>query len=153
MRVDEEIWLVCMRVQDMGCDPAEGSIAMNCDLCNAEIWVARSSQIMLASGEPYRRICLNCASERADFKKPESTAEEIARLRAQAEEAFDKMNNLHDEGEIRRQFELANDSLDSAASLAREGGLDETAKELDERALHIRRVYRHQFMNPPDLTP
>jgi hypothetical protein len=78
--------------------------------------------------------------------------EEIAKLTAQAEKAYDTMYDLYDDGGIRWQFELAYDSLLSAARTATEIGLTEEAAAAQARAQHIRQVYRHQFMRPPDLS-
>jgi hypothetical protein len=76
--------------------------------------------------------------------------EEIARLKSQAGRAYDSMYDLYEDAEIRWQYELAYESLISVVRLAEELGLTEEAAAAEERAQHIRKVYRHQFMRPPD---
>jgi len=73
---------------------------------------------------------------------------EIARLKAQAEKAYDEMYELHDDREIRRRSEFACEWLLSAARLARELGLVQDAANHEQRARHIREVYRRQFRQP-----
>jgi len=75
---------------------------------------------------------------------------EVAKLKEQDEKAYSQMYELHDDKEIRWQYELAYDSLRSAARIAREVGLAEEAAEAEKRAEHVREVYRHQFMQSPD---
>jgi len=155
----EPAWLICIPVAEMEVEPAEGSVERPCAECGVPVWVARSSQLMLASGDPYRVMCTNCATEleeiRAERPEPESERqtklELIAQLKAKAEAAYDKMHDLDDDREIAWEFEIAYDSLLAAARLAREFGLANEAEAHDQRAAHIRKVYRRQFMYPPDL--
>lgn len=76
---------------------------------------------------------------------------EIAKLKAQAEKAYDEMYELHDDREIAWRAEFAEAWLRSAARLEREAGLLAEASETEKRAMHIRTVYRRQFMQPPDF--
>jgi acyl-CoA reductase-like NAD-dependent aldehyde dehydrogenase len=76
----------------------------------------------------------------------------IAEIVRGAEEDYDKMYDAHDERTAKWQYELACDALNYAAKLARELDLEKEALEYEARAKHIRLVFRHQFMQPPDLS-
>lgn len=148
--------LICVRVLEMDVEPATGSVQMACTECGSAIWVAASSQDMLVAGGPYKIICMQCASELSKGMEIEpgrdaSSSSAIERLQAEAESAFDRMYELHEECEIRRQFELATGLLTSAERLARDAGLPERAEEAERRRRHIRMVYYHQFVQPPKL--
>jgi hypothetical protein len=157
----EPAWLICVPVAEMEAEPAEGSVERLCAACGTPVWVARSSQLMLASGDPYQVMCTNCAMQleemRALHPEPEQECvrqtklELIARMKAAAEAAYDKMYDLGDDQELKREFETACDSLQIAASLARELGLEAEAEAHEQRADRIRKVYRSQMMYPPDL--
>ena len=77
---------------------------------------------------------------------------QIAVLVRDAEAAYDKMYDVHDQRDAKWQFELAYDWLRDAAKIARELELEKEALAYEERAQHIRKVFRHQFMMPPDLS-
>lgn len=76
----------------------------------------------------------------------------MEKLRVEAEAAYDQMYEVHSHREAHWQFELAYDWLREAVEIARSLGLEERAAAMEKRAEHIRKVYRHQFMNPPDLS-
>lgn len=148
--------LICVRVLEMDVEPAKGSIQMACTECGSAIWVAASSQDMLVKGGPYKVICMQCASELSKGMEIEpgrdaSPSSAIERLQAEAEATFDRMYDLHEEGEIQRQFELATSLLTSAERLARDTGWPDRAAEAARRREHIRMVYYHQFVPPPKL--
>ncbi len=155
----EPAWLICVPVEEMELEPAEGSVERPCAECGTPVWVAQSSQTMLNSGGLYRLMCTNCAiaieeeqgMQRELERERESKLERIEYLKTQAETAYENMFDLKNGREIKWEFEAAYDSLIEAARLARELGLDEEAEANTERAGHIRMVYRHQFMHPPDL--
>jgi hypothetical protein len=77
---------------------------------------------------------------------------QIAKLVKDAEEAYDKMYDAHHPRDAKWQYELAYDWLHDAAKQLRELDLEDVALTLETRAQHIRTVYRHQFMMPPDLS-
>jgi hypothetical protein len=140
---------------EMTAEPAAGSLKFACPTCDAAIWIAPSSMQMLASDVPYVLRCMQCASS-ANGEEARTDSEvnlaEMVRLRTQAEAAYDKMYDLFNDYEIKWQYELASETLRSAAELARELGLMEEGDACETRAEHIRKVFRHQFMRPPDLT-
>jgi len=150
----EDTLLVCMPVKEMEGEPVAGSVAMLCDECGAAIWVAPSSRALLDRGDPFLLACTQCALKEALRSTAVTGAERksraIERLRKQAEEAYDRMYDARDDRAARWEYEMAYDSLRSAAGLARELGRIEDAVALDRRAEHIRKVFRHQFMYPPD---
>ena len=160
----EPAWLICVPVAEMEVEPAEGSVERPCAECGTPVWVAQSSQPMLDSGNLYRVMCTNCAIElekeqalHLDLepdpeRKRQEILERIAQLKTKSEAAYDKMYDLSEDREIRWEFEIAYDGLHEAARLARELGLVGEAEAHDQRAAHIRKVYRHQFMYPPDLS-
>ncbi|HWG20370.1 MAG TPA: hypothetical protein VG225_07545 [Terracidiphilus sp.] len=153
--MNEPAWLICVPVAEMVGNPAEGSVQLMCEGCGAALWVARSSQQMLASGETYMLLCMHCATNLSEGSPvdtaPENPLQQVERLKARAEAAYDKMYDLHDERAIKWEYETAYDSLRDAARAAREAGLDDEADACEKRAQHIRLVFRHQFMMPPDL--
>lgn len=75
----------------------------------------------------------------------------IAHLVSEAEAAYDQMYEVHDPRDAKWQYELAYDWLREAAALCRELGNEADSETHEKRAEHIKKVYRHQFMNPPDL--
>lgn len=148
--------LICVRVEEMEVAPAEGSIQLKCMECGAAIWAARSSQDLLAHGEDFRLVCMHCANELTKaalaLDEPgQSVQTQIARLRSNAEAAYDSMYELHDDREIRWQFELADDLLREAVKTAREAAMPDEADTMERRRQHIRQVYFHQFVQPPHL--
>jgi hypothetical protein len=91
----------------------------------------------------------------SEEEKPLTREEAQARISAlvrDAEAAYDKMYDVHDPRDAKWQYELAYDWLRDAAKIERELGLEEDAMAHEARAQHIRTVYRHQFMMPPDLS-
>lgn len=148
--------LICVRVDEMEVPPAEGSVQLKCMECGAAIWAARSSQELLAKGDDFRLVCMHCANELTRTalaaEEPDQSAEaQIERLRSNAEAAYDSMYALHDEREIRWQFELADDLLREAVKTAREAAMPDEANAIECRRQHIRQVYFHQFVQPPHL--
>ncbi len=77
---------------------------------------------------------------------------QIAVLVRDAEAAYEKMYDVRDQRDAKWQYELAYDWLHDAAKIARGLELEKEAVAYEERAQHIRKVYRHQFMMPPDLS-
>jgi hypothetical protein len=69
----------------------------------------------------------------------------LARLKTEAEAAYDKMYNVHTDNDTRLQFDLAEEMLIQASRLATELGMEDESKSLRARCQHIRNVYRHQF--------
>jgi hypothetical protein len=139
--------IVCIRADEMAGDPVAGSYRGRCSRCGAEILVAPSSQRMLTLGA--QPVCLTCAA--ADRSAPDlARLENIARLKAKAEAAYDDIYNMHDGPQIAEKVEFALAWLRSAAQLEREAGLTMDADATEKHADHIRTVYRHQFMHPPD---
>lgn len=139
--------IVCIRADQMAGDPVAGSYRGLCSRCGAEVLAAPSSHRMLTLGA--QPVCLTCAAaERpaADLER----LEQIARLKAKAEAAYDDIYNMHDDRQIAEKVEFALAWLRSAAQLEREAGLTMEADATEKRAEHIRTVYRHQFMQPPD---
>lgn len=139
--------VVCIRVDQMGGDPVAGSYRGGCRRCGAEILVAPSSHRMLSLGA--QPLCLACAAvdrAAADIERFEN----IARLKAKAEAAYDDIYNMYDGRQIAEKIEFALAWLRSAAQLERDAGLTIAAEATEKRAEHIRKVYRHQFMQPPD---
>lgn len=148
--------LICVRVEELEVPPAEGSVQLNCMECGAAIWAALSSQDLLAQGDDFRLVCMHCANEltRAALAadEPDQSAQaQIARLRSNAETAYESMYELHDDREIRWNFELADDLLREAVKTARDAAMPDEAETLERRRQHIRQVYFHQFVQPPHL--
>lgn len=139
--------IVCIRVDQMRGDPVAGSYRGRCSRCGAEVLIAPSSHRMLSLGA--QPVCLSCAAvdrPAADVER----LERIARLKAKAEAAYDDIYNMYDDRQIAEKVEFALAWLRSAAQLEREAGLIAHAEATEKRADHIRKVYRHQFMQPPD---
>ena len=84
-------------------------------------------------------------------RTPEEKAARIALIVHDAEKAYDQMYEAHGFREAKWQYELAYDWLHEAAKLCRELGNEKGAEAHEARAEHIKTVYRHQFMDPPDL--
>lgn len=139
--------VICLRADQMIGEPTAGSHHGRCPGCDAELLIAPSSQVAISEGAEV--ICLTCASQHQPGIDAQRH-EEIARLKAKAEAAYDAIYNMHDDRQIAWNAELAEDWLRSAARLEREAGLAEDADATEKRAQHIRKVYRHQFMQPPD---
>lgn len=139
--------VVCIRVDQMAGDPVAGSYRDRCARCGADVLVAPSSHRMLTLGA--QPLCLSCAA----IDRPAAEIgrfESIARLKAKAEAAYDDIYNMHDSRQIAEKVEFALAWLRSAAQLEREAGLTADADATEKRAAHIRTIYRHQFMHPPD---
>jgi len=153
--VAEDTLLVCMPVKEMLGEPVGGSVSMLCDECGQAIWVAPSSRMMLDQGDPFLLVCTRCAVKKVHTAGPltgvERKSREMERLRKQAEEAYARMYDAQNDHAAKWEYETAYDALRSAARLARELDRLEDALAMDKRAEHIRKVYRHQFMYPPDL--
>ena len=151
----EETLLVCMPVKEMDGEPVTGSVTLLCDECGKAVWVAPSSQQMLETGDPFLLVCTHCAlketREAGAVTGTERKKREIERLRKQAEEAYGRMYDSKNEHAAKWEYETAYDSLRLAARLARELDRLDEALAMDKRAEHIRKVYRHQFMYPPDV--
>jgi hypothetical protein len=145
----EPTFVMCVRVDQMIGEPVEGSSRELCSSCGAEVWAAPSSRSVVAE-KALAIFCIQCAAP-GNAAEDEERAAAIARLKREAEQAYDEMYDLHDDREIRWRAEFAVEGLRSAARLEREAGLVEDAEATEARAQHIRRVYRHQFMQPPDL--
>lgn len=139
--------IICIRVDQMAGDPVAGSYRGRCSRCGAEVLVAPSSHRMLSLGA--QPLCLSCAAVDRSAAEIER-AENIARLKAKAEAAYDDIYNMHDDRQIAEKVEFALAWLRSAAQLEREAGLTADADATEKRAQHIRTVYRHQFLQPPD---
>jgi hypothetical protein len=139
--------VICLRADQMIGEPTAGSYHGRCPQCNAEILIAPSSEVMISQGADV--LCLSCAAQDQPGIDTERR-EEIARLKAKAEAAYDAIYQMHDDRQIAWKAELAEDWLRSAARLEREAGLAEDADATEKRAQHIRKVYRHQFLQPPD---
>lgn len=140
--------IFCLRMDQIGDDPTAGSMRGRCSRCGADVLVAPSSQLMLTEGA--QPVCLSCAALDQPGIDTERL-EQIARLKAKAEAAYDAMYDMYDDRRIASNAELAQDWLRDAARLEREAGLAADAEATGNRAGHIRKVYRHQFMQPPDL--
>lgn len=148
--------LICVRVEEMEAAPAEGSVQLNCMECGAAVWAALSSQELLAQGDDFRLVCMHCANELTKASlaadEPDQSAQaQIERLRANAEAAYDSMYALHDDRQIRWQFELADDLLREAVNTAVAAAMPQEADAIERRRQHIRQVYFHQFVQPPHL--
>lgn len=81
----------------------------------------------------------------------EEKALRIAHFVRDAEAAYNQMYAVHDFRQAKWQFELAYDWLREAAKLCRELGNEKGAEAHEARAEHIKKVFRHQFRDPPDL--
>jgi hypothetical protein len=68
----------------------------------------------------------------------------LAKLKAGAKAAYDKMCDVH----TRWQFELADEMLSEAWRIAQELSMKEEAEAIRLRHQHIRDVSRHQFRGP-----
>lgn len=142
--------VICLRVDQMDGDSVAGSLRGRCSSCAADVLFAPSSQAIISEGAEL--VCLNCAARdktRIDIDR----LEKIARLKARAEAAYDAIYELHDDQQIARNVDSAESWLLSAAELERKAGLTMDAEATEKRAYHIRMVYRHQFMLPPDTHP
>jgi prophage antirepressor-like protein len=73
---------------------------------------------------------------------------ELARLRAQAEKAYDDMYEAHDQRAIDTCYRDAKEWLFDAIGLAHRLGLATEEKTLTDHLDHIKAVYHHQFFNP-----
>ena len=154
--MSDEAYLVCIRVVDMVGEPEAGSVRFVCSRCEEAIWLSPASRQMLASKAAAFAICMQCAAaataDDAAAPEPPKIEVEIAQLTARAEQAYDQMYEVCSSYEARSHFEMAWESLQAAARLAREAGLNDEAQAHEQRAQHMREVFRHQFMQPPDLT-
>jgi hypothetical protein len=72
----------------------------------------------------------------------------LARLKTEAEAAYDKMYNVYTDNDTRLQFDLAEEMLIQASRLATELGMEDESNAIRARCQHIRNVYRHQFRRP-----
>ena len=145
--------LICMRVIDMTVGPSPGSISLACPVCAEAIWVSLSSQQMLASSRSFQLCCTHCADPSQHWPHGPDDVDKhqrFADLKAQGEDAYKRMYESHNDQEIKWLFELAYESLRSAARISTELSLHSEAKTCQQRAEHVRVVYRQQFMQPPD---
>lgn len=75
----------------------------------------------------------------------ETKLENLARLKALAEKAYDDMYEAHSHRQADDFYRDAKDYYDDAIGLARHLGLIQEAETMSERLWHIKQVYRHQF--------
>lgn len=139
--------VICLRIGQMDGDPVAGSLRGQCSSCGADVLFAPSAQAIISEGAEL--VCLTCEAR----DEPEidiEQREKIARLKAKAEGAYDAIYEMHDDEQISRNVDSAEAWLLSAAELERKAGLITDAEATEKRAHHIRAVYRHQFMPPPD---
>jgi hypothetical protein len=118
------------------------------------VWMAQSSQQMLASGDPYVLICMHCAppapAEQPVERNREWKLAEIARLEALAEESCTQMRVLREGPLSDLHYELASECLLDAARIARELGLHREAGAAEARAAQIRQLHEGQIRDARD---
>ena len=75
----------------------------------------------------------------------EAEIQQLERLKAMGEKAYDEMYEVHSQREVNASYRDAKDAFDDAIGLARGLGLAQEAEALSERLAHIKAVYRSQF--------
>jgi hypothetical protein len=69
----------------------------------------------------------------------------LAKLKAEAEAAYDEMYNVYADAQVKWRFEIADEALSAAWRIAQELGMEEESNAIRIRQQHIRNVYEHQF--------
>jgi len=149
----EASMVICARVAEMSAAHVAGSIQGHCFHCGAPVWISPTSRVLIEE-QSNPICCVQCASSHRELPPaPEVSADaraSIDQLRAQAERAYEGVQELRDEREIRWRCELAVDSLRSAGRIAREFELVEEALALERRADHIHSVCGRRLRQPPN---
>jgi hypothetical protein len=95
-------------------------------------------------GPDTRAPILSNLSTMPDENRSEKLAR-LAKLKAEAEAAYDEMYNVYAEGQVKWRFEIADEALSAALRIAQELEMDEECNAIRIRQQHIGDVYRHQF--------
>jgi hypothetical protein len=83
-------------------------------------------------------------STMSDENRTEKLAR-LAKLKAQAEAAYDEMYNVYADAQVKWRYEIADEALSAALRIAQELEMEEECNTIRIRQQHIGDVYRHQF--------
>jgi hypothetical protein len=143
--------IICLRVPpDAEMEQyAQGSAIRKCSLCESDVLVSPSIQMILAHGEN-QIVCMECGTEaRPPEVSPEERRGKLRQLeicKQAGEQAYDDMyEKSHNPSDATAYFSDAKESFYTAIGLARELGLEQEVENLEERLEHIKSVFRSQF--------
>jgi hypothetical protein len=143
--------IVCLRVPpdvDMKLY-VQGSAIQKCSMCESEVLVAPSSQVILAEGKN-EIVCMECWTQaHPPEMSPDERGDKLCKLlehKFAGEQAYDDMyEKAHSSSDATAFYCEAKDSFYAAIGLARELGLEHEVEQLDKRLAHIKSVFRSQF--------
>ncbi|HLJ90270.1 MAG TPA: hypothetical protein VKZ53_25890 [Candidatus Angelobacter sp.] len=143
--------IICLRVPpDVDVEQyVQGSTIQKCSLCDCDVLVAPSSQMILVQGQN-QIVCMECWTQAhpPEFS-PEEREGKLRKLRehkAAGEQAYDDMyEKAHSLSEASAFYSEAKESFHAAIGLARDLGLDQEIEELQTRLAHIKSIFRSQF--------
>ncbi len=128
----------------------QGSAIRKCSVCQSDVLVAPSTQMILAE-EENEIVCMECWTE---AHPPEMTPEEKAHKLVSlmehmfaGEQAYDDMYEAHSLREAAVYYSEAKEYFYTAIGLARELKREQDADQLENRLAHIKSVFRSQFSN------
>lgn len=143
--------IVCLRVPldvDMKLY-VQGSAIQKCSLCESDVLVAPSTQMVLAQGEN-QIVCMECWTQaHPPEMSPDERGDKLCKLlehKFAGEQAYDDMyEKAHSSSDATAFYSEAKDSFYAAIGLARELGLEQEVEQLEKRLAHIKSVFRSQF--------
>lgn len=143
--------IICLRVPpnvDLE-QYVQGSAIQKCSLCQSDVLVAPSTQMILAHGEN-EIVCMECWTQaQAIEMSPEEREHKLRQLefcKHAGEQAYDDLyEKAHHSSDVTAYFSDAKESFYTAIGLASELGLEDEIEKLEERLAHIKAVFRSQF--------
>jgi hypothetical protein len=143
--------IICLRVPpDVDMEQyVRGSAIQKCSICQSDVLVSPSTQMILAHGEN-QAVCMECWTEaQPPEMSPEERANKLRQLeicKQAGEQAYDDMyEKAHHPTNAAAYFSDAKESFYTAIALARELGLEQEVEKLEKRLAHIKAVFRGQF--------
>jgi hypothetical protein len=149
--VSDKDEIICLRVPPDGDmeQYVQGGAILKCSHCQSDVLVSPSTQRILAHGEN-QIVCMECWTEAHQPAMPteehDDKLQQLEICKLAGEQAYDDLfEKAHRPGDVTAYYSDVKESFYSAIGLARELGLEQEVRQLEERLAHIKAVFRSQF--------